>query len=308
MPKISVLIPVYNTEKYLNDLLNSVVNQTFNDIEIIIINDGSTDSSEKIIKQFCTKYSNIKYFYKENTGVADTRNILLSKATGEFINFVDSDDTIEKTMYQDLYEIAKSKNSDIVICDYDEIYSNFTKTIKGLDMDSVIVSPPSLCNKIIKRQLFDNLTFSNVSIGEDTEVILTIMTKTDKIEYLPRTLYNYHIRQNSLMTKKKYSAYWNDIFTVFTKLDDILEEYPLELEYLYIQHILRDSSIRFMYYKEGKNSLNKINNIMKKRYNNFNKNKYYKKKDLRYRIICNLLYHRMYFIVKLIRRAIGLGK
>lgn len=308
MTKISVLIPVYNTGKYLDNTLNSIVNQTLKDIEVIIVNDGSTDNSENIIKKFTKKYDFIKYFYKNNTGVADTRNILLSKANGEYISFIDSDDTICDTMYEEMYNMASVNNADLVVCDYNEIYSDFTKIIKGLQMESYIVSPPSLWNKIFKRELFEDLSFPNVSIGEDMFITLSVIVKAKKIEYMPKCFYNYYIRVNSLMNKKKYSEYWNDIFYVLQKLNAVLKNYPDELEFLYIQHLLRDSSIRFMYYVEGKDSLNKINTIFKTKYSCFTNNKYYKVQNLRYRIICNLLYHKMYFIVKIIRKIIGASK
>ena len=103
MPKISVIVPVYNTEKYIEKCLQSILSQTMNDIEIIVVNDGSTDNSENVIKQI-EKNNNtkiqIKYFKKENGGLSDARNYGVKKATGKYISFIDSDDYIDKNLYK----------------------------------------------------------------------------------------------------------------------------------------------------------------------------------------------------------------
>lgn len=306
MAKVSVLIPVYNSEKYIENTLNSVVEQTLQDIEIIIVNDGSKDDSEKIIKKFIDKYKNIKYFYKENSGVADTRNYLISKASGEYIGFVDSDDTIDKEMYKKMYECAKEKDSDIVICGLNEIHDEFTIKNSGLFNDNIenkLLMPPSLCNKIIKKKLFDNNNFPNIMIGEDMVVVLNALNKTNKISYINEYFYNYYKRNNSIMNQNKYRNYWNDIFTAFNLIEKNINSHE-ELEYLFIQHILRDSSIKFMYFKEGKESLKLINDMTRTKYPKFYKNKYYRLKNWRYKLICQLIYHKQYYIVKIIRKVL----
>ena len=117
MYKISVIIPVFNSSLYLDHCLSTVVNQTLKDIEIILIDDGSTDDSLNVIKNYAKKYNNIKYTSKENEGQAIARNIGIQMSSGEFITFIDSDDYIELNMLEKLYNIAKPDNSDIVLCD-----------------------------------------------------------------------------------------------------------------------------------------------------------------------------------------------
>lgn len=110
MPKISIIVPVYNTEKYLKKCLDSLINQTFKDIEIVIINDGSTDNSEKIIKEYEQKYSDkIKSYKKENGGLSSARNYGISKANGEYIAFVDSDDYVDLEVFDKLKEEINKK-------------------------------------------------------------------------------------------------------------------------------------------------------------------------------------------------------
>ena len=118
MKLISVIIPIYNTQKYLKKCIDSVESQSYNNIEIILVNDGSTDSSEKIIRPYLQKYENIKYYKKENGGLSDARNYGMPYATGEYIAFLDSDDYVESTMYEEMYEGAKKENADMVECDF----------------------------------------------------------------------------------------------------------------------------------------------------------------------------------------------
>ena len=117
MIKVSVIVPVYNVEKYLEKCLDSLVNQTLKEIEIIIVNDGSPDNSHKIIDKYTKKYKNIKAYLKENGGLSDARNYGLKKASGEYIAFLDSDDFVKEDMYQKMYEKAKSGNFDMIVCD-----------------------------------------------------------------------------------------------------------------------------------------------------------------------------------------------
>ena len=102
--KVSVIVPVYNVEKYLRQCLDSILQQTYQNLEILIINDGSTDGSDAICREYLEKDERISYFAKENTGISDTRNVGIRQATGEYVTFVDSDDWIEKTYIEELYD------------------------------------------------------------------------------------------------------------------------------------------------------------------------------------------------------------
>lgn len=125
--KISIVIPVYNVEKYLRTCLDSVVNQTFKDIEIVIVNDGSKDGSLDILKEYESRYPKLITVYStENRGVSHARNYGIARSHGEYLLFVDSDDYIEPDMCEKLYEKASKDNNDIVICKYYDIYQNET--------------------------------------------------------------------------------------------------------------------------------------------------------------------------------------
>ena len=119
MVKVSVIVPVYNVEKYIRKCMESLVNQTLKEIEIIVVNDGTKDNSMNIVKEFKEKYPDkIVCLEKENGGLSDARNFAIPFAKGEYIAFLDSDDYVEKNMYEDMYELAKKENSDMVECDF----------------------------------------------------------------------------------------------------------------------------------------------------------------------------------------------
>ena len=117
MSTVSIVVPVYNVENYLAKCLDSLVNQTLKDIEVIVVNDGSPDNSQKIIDKYVKKYPKlVKSFIKENGGQGSARNFGLEYAKGEYIAYVDSDDYVETNMFEEMYNIASKENSDIVIC------------------------------------------------------------------------------------------------------------------------------------------------------------------------------------------------
>ena len=128
MNKVSIIVPVYNTSKYLNSCIKSLLHQTLKDIEIILINDGSTDDSESIIKKY--KDKRIKYISKKNEGIGKTRNLGIDTATGEYLSFIDSDDYVEPDFCEKMYEKATKDKCDIVICDYYEDHFEGLKEIK----------------------------------------------------------------------------------------------------------------------------------------------------------------------------------
>ena len=226
MYKVSVIVPVFNSEIYLKKCIDSILNQTLIDIEIILIDDGSTDNSLEIIRNYAKDFKNIKYKSKENEGQAIARNLGIKLATGDFICFVDSDDYIENTMLEKLYTNALINNSDIVICDYIEEYQNKQIKKKSLFINadslhkSYILSVAGPCSKIIKTDIFkqNNLKFLENNIYEDLAIIPTLALYSTKISYCEEILYHYVIRNNSTMQQTKYNKKLESIFNVMDSL------------------------------------------------------------------------------------------
>ena len=172
MPKVSVIVPVYNVEKYLKKCAESLVNQTLPDIEIIFVNDGSTDSSKNIIEHYLKNYSNkVKLVNKENGGLSSARNYGIPYATGEYIAFLDSDDYVELDMYDTLYNKAKENDFDMVECDFiweypkkskNDIGKTYNDRKEALEKARVVA-----WNKLYKREIINN---SNVLFLQTTQL------------------------------------------------------------------------------------------------------------------------------------------
>lgn len=135
MSKISIVIPSYNSAKYLKHNIKNILNQTYKNIEVILVNDGSTDNTDEVIKSFM-KDDRFKYYKKTNGGVAVARNYGLSKATGDYILFMDSDDNVEKTMLEKMYNKLKETNADLVCCGFDRI-DDKTKKVYSVEMTTM---------------------------------------------------------------------------------------------------------------------------------------------------------------------------
>lgn len=276
-PKVSVIVPVYNVEKYLEKCLDSLVMQTLDSIEIIVVNDGTTDNSQVLINQYVKLYPEKVFSYiKPNGGLSDSRNFGLSKANGEYIGFIDSDDWVESSMYEVLYLKAITEKSDLVLCDLEYVWeeSNIKKTMYGYKSvlnkpinKSVLLAPLFAWNKLYHRSLFDDSGIK-YPIGlwyEDIPVTLPILASAKNITYVNETFIHYRQRSTSIMGSRN-SNKLNDIFIVLKMVTDyfdkkkILEYYHDEIEYLYIEHLILYGGFRLM-------RSNNSNKLMKEAFN-----------------------------------------
>lgn len=224
MPKVSVLVPVYNVEKYLEQCLDSIIGQTLTDIEIICVNDGSTDSSPKILQKYAKKDKRIKIVNKTNGGLPSARNAGIDVAKGEYLSFIDSDDYIQSNMMQTLYKNAKKTKAEIVICGanifpetphadgwYYWVLSPERKFYKTGDIDLLFknhATRPFVWRTFVKKELIDREKFrlnEQISIGEDNAFQLRLYPKAKGISVIPDKLYNYRwYREGSLMNAIVY--------------------------------------------------------------------------------------------------------
>lgn len=208
MKKVSIIVPVYNVERYLNQCMDSLVNQTLDDIEIIVINDGSTDKSLKILKSYEKKYPDkVKIIEQKNSGISVARNNGIKLASGKYIGFVDSDDYVELDMFEKLYDKIKKSNSDIVVCNYKKYYEDLNefeyvdviKNIKGNNLYSDISIINNIdyapWNKLFRRELFDNIKFPKNVKYEDLSTILKTFMIATKISVVNKSLYLYRINE-----------------------------------------------------------------------------------------------------------------
>lgn len=206
---VSVIIPIYNVQPYLSRCIDSVVNQTYKNIEIILINDGSTDDSEVICKQYKERYNNILYFKKENGGLGPARNTGLDYSNGEFIVFIDSDDWIAPDMVEKLLTHAIDKSYEIVSCDFYKVeglkitnHKAFPLGYKNTSQRLNQLAPASAWNKIYRKEVFNRFRFwDERSLYEDMPVTIPLISWNDNIGHIDEPLYFYFQRDDSIMKK-----------------------------------------------------------------------------------------------------------
>ena len=308
---VSIIVLVYNLEKYLDKCLISLVNQTYEKKKIIIVNDGSVDNSLEIINKYQKKYSTIIECYSiPNGGRSNARNYGISKVKTEYFTFVDGDDYLDIDYLKILMD--KIEDNDIAICNAvriidgkeTSVFKFFKENIKEKNK-ALMLSHPGPCGKIYKTKLFKDNKISfpkDIRLYEDMAVIPTLGLYTDKIVYVDKSLYKYVIHENSAIRQKKFNENINDVFKVVDILSKKFDEkYPDELEFIYIEHFLRTASLRYTNYQEGKEYLYKISDIMHEKYPNYLHNKYYKEVGMGFKLLCFLAYHKFFCLLKLVR-------
>lgn len=261
MPKVSVIVPIYNVEKYLEKCINSLLSQTLEDIQIILVNDGSKDNSGKIAKEYeKNNKDRVIYVEKENGGLSDARNYGLKYATGDFIAFLDSDDYIEKNAYEEMYNKAIEENADYVECDFIWEFHNKIRVDKQYPYknkkEMLSFVRVVAWNKLIKRQLItdNNLEFPKGLRYEDVEFTYKLIPFINKFAYVDKPFIHYVQREGSIANVQNERT--AEIFTVldnvieFYKENNIYDEYRDELEYNYARYLLCSSLKRMCKIKD----------------------------------------------------------
>lgn len=243
---ISVVIPVYKVEKYIRKSLDSVLNQTYKNLEVIIVDDGSPDNCPKIIDEYANKDNRIKVIHQKNGGLSNARNSGIKIATGEYIAFVDSDDTIRLDMYEILYNLAKKYNADISMCNLlnvseddnsniiipeskdEEVVENvFTKVeaLRHVLLDDKIGN--YVCTKFFKRKLFENVLFPDGKVYEDAATTYKLMDKAERVAYINLNLYYYlYGRVGAITTTFTKNKIYDSLYASYNKYMFLITNYP----------------------------------------------------------------------------------
>lgn len=206
MDLISIIIPVYNAELFLDECIKSLIKQTYKNLEIIFIDDGSKDESKKIIEKYLNIDSRIKYFYKENGGACSARNKGLEEMTGEYVCFVDSDDYVENDYVNKLYSSIKENKANIACCNFSRVNEKCKKIIKQTPQDHWSFELPSLCNKLFDAKLFKDFFIPTGFKFEDNAILPILFFKAEKISFVDDSLYNYRENHLSVMNKMDRSV------------------------------------------------------------------------------------------------------
>jgi len=235
---VSVIIPVYNVEKYLDKCVESVINQTYKNLEIILVDDGSPDACPQMCDNWVKKDKRIKVIHKQNGGQGSARNMALDVCKGDYICFVDSDDFVEPDYVQELLSACLNNNADIAICKIRNINeSTYTQKDETPFSSSISVSGNNIvydaytnqslyshspCNKLYKKFIFENLRFPEIKMCEDSAIYLQTFHAAKKIVAVPNTLYNYIIHSGSTMHRAM----------TLERIESILKNYDYNINFV----------------------------------------------------------------------------
>lgn len=253
-PRISIIVPVYNVEEYIFECIDSILNQTFTDFELILVNDGSNDNSGNICEKYKAIDNRIKVIHKQNGGLSDARNEGLKIANGDYIGFVDSDDIISSNMYEILYNLAEKYNADISSCAMKSFSNNLDnnssinngniRMFKGQDIIKAHyegkLNQISACNKLYRNNLFEEIKFPKGRIYEDISIIYKLYAKCNTLVESKSDLYFYRRREGSI-TKSKFSERRFDIIPLYKEQYEFIKlAYPTacdQVKYIYFNNI-----------------------------------------------------------------------
>lgn len=311
--KLSVIVPVYNVADYVVACVESIVANKVKDYEIILVNDGSTDSSLQIIRKLEKKYREIKVIDKKNGGLSSARNAGIDVALGEYISFIDSDDTIDDMMFKKLLDKASESNYDIVTCGVKMIYPEKIVNVGpsfAYDLNSkedvkkqMYDFYPAACNKIFRRDVLNDIRFKEGVAYEDVEFIYRLLPRIHKIGVVNGYYYNYFQREGSITysyNKKLYDLVSNmDSIVKYYKDNNLFMEYHDEIEYTYVRYLFATFVRRLAKMKDKKEFDKGVSLVIEKiklNFPDYKKNKYLsygkKGKYLKYfnRFIAEIVY------------------
>lgn len=271
---ISVIVPVYNVESYLERCIDSIINQTYSNLEIILVNDGSTDSSGSICEQYSEKDSRIKVIHKKNGGLSDARNVGLDVATGEFISFIDSDDWVSRTMFSEMVE-QFIDNVDIVGAKFIESSGQIEQSLINDSGQVLIFSGEaalkahlngkyfyiSVWNKLYRRELFEQLRFPVGRLAEDLYITHKLLIKSRQVAFIDKTVMYYFQREGSIMHRagKKliFDVYegTKEQYQYLKPFSSLVKE---ENERIYVKCLLKTYGYYLLYYSSEKDILAQI--------------------------------------------------
>ncbi len=322
MELVSVVVPVYKVEDYLEKCIRSIQNQTYSNLEIILVDDGSPDRCGEICEEFAVKDERIKVFHKENGGLSDARNYGVQYATGKYLLFVDSDDYISETLIEKTVNAAETHSCDFVLFDYyyvkngieevrtcEEIPKN--KVISLKKEKSLFTMPPSAWSKLFNREFYMNsgIEFPKGLYFEDLGTTPKFLLQAENIFYLKEPLYYYMIRSTSIMGNQNYERKYNDMILILNQVLDyyktkgLFEQYREELEFLVFKNAFFEPVRELVLVHQEGDYADKYRSYVYGKFPKVNRNPYVKqmkKKDRLHLLILNL---RQYWIMRMLSKC-----
>ena len=302
MKKISVIIPVFNREKFIQKCLDSLLGQKNTELEIIVVDNNSKDKTPDIVKKNAKNHKNIHYYNCKKQGVSAARNYGIEKATGDYLSFVDSDDSCKPGMYEALSNKAKENNADIVLCGIETQNENGDVLPKenqkysysGEDVvKKYLTWPTGVYAKLIKRSYLEKhkIRFrENISLAEDLAFIAELAAYTKSIEFVEQDYYVYVEQSDSLMRHinpdREYQIFeaLGYIYGIYDKKVKLLDEYHDELERMFISNLVLSASTRYMLPEGDKRFYEQAISFLRTHFSKWYKNKYYANSGIKIKI------------------------
>lgn len=299
--KISVVVACYNVEKFVKECIESLKSQTYSNIEVLLIDDGSKDGTKNIIKSVISGDPRFQYYYQKNSGVSSARNLGLKYATGEYITFLDSDDYVEPTFLEKLYQSIQTNNSDFAICSIKRVYPKKNTYHHIQEEDVYLAKLPAMWNKLCRIELLkkNNIFFPENIWYEDLAVGTEVFLSAKKFSIVDEFLHNYRQQEGSLIRRSDNRIF--DIYKTIEIIEDyaqkkkIQKKYHYNLEFINIYHILIGTTYRASFHEcFSKDMVEAICQRVEKKYPNWFKNPYLEKLGFPYRVYLFLLAKRKY--------------
>ena len=261
-PLISVIVPVYNVEEYLPRCLDSIINQTYKNLEILLIDDGATDNSGKICDEYALKDNRIRVFHKENGGVSSARNLGLDNATGEYISFIDSDDYVELEYFELLSDLCLETGAEISMCGTIYVPHRQVSAICFNELKYIIesqnfsftgeygVSTDTVWAKIFKKEILQGIFFNpSLFVGEDSLFVAQAIKNSKKISINTTAMYSYFLRENSALHAKEFNDKHYTELVSWKEVCQLFADSPLIQETCFAAYAFRCRLLIERYYK-----------------------------------------------------------
>lgn len=311
MKKVSVIIPCYNVEIYINKCIESIIKQSYSNLEVICVDDGSTDDTKNVINELLKKDKRIKYFYKNNGGVSSSRNFGVKNANGYYCCFIDSDDYINEKFVEKLVESLEKNKSFMAVCEFDRVYGKHIthKKMRHDDVSNFIV--PASWNKLFITKYLKEFIFPDGTWYEDLATIPKYIMKYDNFSIINESLYYYVQNPKSIMHTSD-----NRIFQIYDSLNNlenfskeigVYDKYYSNLEFANIYHIIVGTVVRASGHSDFNVSMIKdIVSIVEKKYPDWYNNCMIKKDfSFVYKAYLWFIKKKMYFIIYLVLKLFG---
>lgn len=309
---VSVIVPVYNTQDYLNNCIDSILEQSYKNIEIILIDDGSTDQSAKICDQYATIDNRVRVIHQNNSGVSNARNTGLEQSNGSYITFIDSDDTIDKDFIDVLYN-GFDNSIDMTVCSFDIVKVQHDPDLRNsicevgarkvLSKDEAIETVlrgelfgGHSCNKMFRKKVLENIKFQdNIHICEDMLFVIEYLLKSNNVLYIEKPLYRYYIRDNSAT----HGTMSDNKITAFNSFD-IIEEKIKKTYGEQFSSLVNRNRILWVFYcynilTYDKSNRKRYNSILKEKFKNY-KSKCLHSKKMMLKIFLLSINTNMYYL------------